>query len=89
MKGNEKPVQAGTMTRAINTQQVNDTPASDPFQCPRCQLSGNVDLFAPGWPDQLHELIARYPGLGISDDLSGMNYQDARYLYNWLARHGG
>ncbi|OGT76836.1 MAG: hypothetical protein A2W76_05295 [Gammaproteobacteria bacterium RIFCSPLOWO2_12_47_11] len=88
MNRKEKPVQATTRTRAIKTKQSYHTPAPDQFQCPRCQLSGNTDLFTPGWPDQLHELIARHPGLGISGDLSGMNYQDARLLYNWLVRYG-
>jgi len=84
MKAKRKPVPAGTRTWAINRKQIYHT-----LQCPRCKLSGNADLFTPGWTDQLHELIARYPGLGISGDLSGMNYQDARYLYNWLTRQEG
>ena len=88
MRRKRKPVQAGSNTRAVNLRQKHHNPIHDPFQCPRCQLSGNTDLFTPGWPDQLHELIARHPGLGISGDLSGMNYQDARLLYNWLVRYG-
>jgi len=63
------------------------TPARDQFQCPQCQLSGDMKLFEPGWPDELHMLIAKHPELGIKYDLSDMDYKDARYLYNWLSRH--
>jgi len=89
MRRKRKPVPAATRTRAINTRQDHHTPAPDHFQCPQCKLSGNADLFQPGWPERLHEQIARHPGLGIPPDLSTMNYQNARYLYNWLSRHGG
>ena len=86
MSKKEKPVLAATSTRAYEYQQSNDTPPADHFQCPRCKLSGNADLFELGWPERLHELIARYPGMGIRGDLSSMSYQDARYLFNWLSR---
>jgi len=63
------------------------TPTLDQFQCPRCQLSGDLHLFEPGWPDEQHMLIAKHPELGIKDDPASMSHQDARYLYNWLSRH--
>jgi hypothetical protein len=87
MTRKEKPVLAGTKTRAIKTRQVNVTPSSEVFQCPCCKLSGRADLFVPGWPDQLFELLARNPGLGISGHCLNMDYQEARYLYNRLLRH--
>ena len=89
MRRKKKPVQADSKTRVSKLHQTHDTPAPDQFQCPRCKLSGNAELFQPGWPERLHEQIAHHPGLGITCDLSSMNYQDARYLYNWLSRHGG
>jgi hypothetical protein len=89
MSINKKPVTAATDAQAYENQQNHDTPVLDQFQCPQCKLSGNADLFQPFWPERLHEQIARHPGLGIPPDLANMNYQDARYLYNWLSRHSG
>ncbi len=63
------------------------TPPFDQFQCPQCQLSGDMKLFEPGWPVELNMLIVKHPELGIKDNLSDMDYKDARYLYNWLSRH--
>jgi len=90
MRRKRKPVQADSKTRVSKLHQAHDTPAPDQFQCPRCKLSGNADLFQPGWPERTRELIANTPGLRVvSSDFSDMSYQDARYLYNWLSRHGG
>ena len=50
------------------------TPTLDQFQCPRCQLSGDLNLFEPGWPDELHMLIAKHPELGIKDDPAAMSH---------------
>jgi len=89
MNSNEKPVLAATRTRAKDFQQPHDTHSSDYFQCPRCRLTGNQDVFSElDWPQKLLETITRNPGLGVSSDLSSMSYQDARYLYNWLLRKG-
>jgi hypothetical protein len=90
MNTNEKPVLAATRTRAKDFQQPNDTPSHDYFQCPRCRLTGNPDVFSDlDWPERLHEAIARQPGIGVSNDLTSMTYQEARYLYNWVIRQGG
>jgi len=85
MNINEKPVLAATSARANEKLHSHDTPVLDNFQCPCCKLSGSADLFELGWPEQLHELIARNPGLGIS---GRMSFQDARFLCNWLIRRG-
>jgi len=90
MRRKRKPVQAGTRTRAINTKQAHYTSASYQFQCPRCKLDGNADLFQPGWPERLRELIANTPGLRVvSSVLSDMGYQEAHCLFNWLVRREG
>jgi len=89
MSRKEKPVLAATNTRAINTRKTNVTPTSEVFQCPCCKLSGRTDLFVPGWPDQLFELLAHNQGLDISGYCLNMDYQEARYLYNRLLRHEG
>jgi len=38
------------------------TPTLDQFQCPRCQLSGDLNLFEPGWPDAryLYNWLSRH-----------------------------
>jgi len=90
MNTNEKPVLAATRTRAKDFQQLHDNHSPDYFQCPRCRLTGNPDVFSDlDWPERLLEAIARHPGLGIGNDLACMNYQEARYLYNWVIRQGG
>ncbi len=59
--------------------------SDDNFQYPRCKLSGNSDLFEPGWADELHGLIAKHSELGTKDS-PPVDYQDARFLLNRLRR---
>ena len=87
MNTNEKPVLAVTRTRAKDFQLPNDTLSPDYFQCPRCRLTGHPDVFSDlDWPERLLEAIARHPELGIGNDLTCLNYQEARYLYNRVIR---
>ena len=88
MSTKEKPLSAPPITgvsQKDKTLQSDDNQTDDNFQCPRCKLSGNSDLFEPGWPDELHGLIAKHPELGINDSLP-VDHQDARYLLNRLRR---
>ncbi|MEL0098939.1 MAG: hypothetical protein VW907_05245 [Opitutae bacterium] len=90
MNRNKKPVLAATNTRAVYIRQSHDTRPRNYFQCPRCRLTGNPDVFSDlDWPERLLEAITRNPGLGIEGDLSSMNYQEARSLYNWIIRQRG
>ena len=81
----EKPAMAATIARAIENEQIHDTPSTKTCQCPNCGFDGLPDLFEPGWPDELHELIAKHSELGVRESLP-INYRDARYLLNRLRR---
>ncbi len=86
MTDKEKPAMAATKERAYEDEHSHDTPSTEMCQCPQCGFNGAPDLFKPGWTIQLFELITRNSHLGIKQDISAMNIQDARYLYNWLSR---
>jgi len=88
MSRKEKPVQACGKTRVSKLHLAHDTPPPDHFQCPRCKLAGNADLFQLGWPERLHELIARISGMGFDADLHSMNWQELLGLYKGLCKHG-
>ena len=73
----------------ITKEKVDDVPETIQFKCPECEHEGDYDQFAVNdWVIQLPELMARNPGYGFPNDLSGMTYQDAFNLYIWLIRHG-
>ncbi|MCH8079552.1 MAG: hypothetical protein IIA06_07220 [Proteobacteria bacterium] len=58
------------------------------LECPCCQLAGDEDLFQPDWPQRLSELIATTPGTGAEADMGDMSWQERRWFYNRLLRHG-
>jgi len=42
----------------------------------------------PDWPQRLSELIAATLGTGAEADLRGMSWQERRWFFNRLLRHG-